>query len=119
MKIKQNYSLFTIHYSLFVVSRNCIESPSSVRRWRRRETGAGAGTPETGVATKADVPCLKAPLRHRAMRPVCADATADAQHPKNGWQKYEKLHHSQAVTKALASCRRALRESGNDCLILK
>ena len=53
MKIKQNYSLFTI--------RNCIESPSSVRRWRRRETGAGAGTPETGVATKADVPCLKAP----------------------------------------------------------
>ena len=61
MKIKQNYSLFTIHYLLFVVSRNCIESPSSVHRWRGRETGAGAGTPETGVATKADDPCLKAP----------------------------------------------------------
>ena len=59
MKIKQNYSLFTIRYSLYY--GNCIESPSSVRCWRRRETGAGAGTPETGVATKADVPCLKAP----------------------------------------------------------
>lgn len=36
-------------------------SSPSVRRWRRRETGAGAGTPETDVATKADVPCQKAP----------------------------------------------------------
>lgn len=39
----------------------------------------------------SDVPCHQAPLRHRASRPVCADATADVQHPKSGLQKYKKV----------------------------
>lgn len=30
-------------------------------------------------------------VRHRASRPVCADATADVQHPKSGLQKYKKV----------------------------
>ena len=38
---------------------------------------------------------------------------------QNGWQKYEKLLHSQAVTKALGKMPAPLRERENDCLILK
>ncbi|MBR0054523.1 MAG: hypothetical protein IJP65_04375, partial [Bacteroidales bacterium] len=111
----------TIHYSLFVI--RCITELHrvSVKRAPVAETrkGAGAGTPETGVATKADVPCLKAPLRHRASRPVCAKVTANAQHIKSGLQKYKKSVVRERLRKRRAKCRRALRERGNDCLILK
>lgn len=78
-------------------------------RYSVQQTGSGARKercPSRGIALMfyrphRDVPCQKAPLRHRALRPVCAEVTANAQHPKSGWQKYEKLHHSRAVTKAL------------------
>lgn len=68
-------------------------------RYRVQQTDSGARKercPSRGIALMfyrphRDVPCQKAPLRHRASRPVCADATADVQHPKSGLQKYKKV----------------------------
>lgn len=77
-------------------------------RYSVQRTDSGARKercPSRGIALMfyrphRDVPCQKAPLRHRASRPVCADATADVQHPKSGLQNTKK-YGSRAVTKAL------------------
>ena len=96
---------------LHKVSVKCVLLAETGNRCWSRDAG-------TGVATKADVPCQKAPLRHRASRPVCADATADVQHPKSGLQKYKKVRFASGY-ESVGMVPAPLRERGNDCLILK
>lgn len=66
-------------------------SSPSVRRWRGREKRCGSRAAGNRRSNQNWQTLQGSTVRHRASRPVCADATADVQHPKSGLQKYKKV----------------------------
>ena len=79
---------------------NPVKSPSSVRRWRRREKRCRSRDAGNRRSNQSRRSLPKSTVRQRATRPVCMEVTATIQHNHFRTAKVRKKCGSQAITKA-------------------